>query len=57
LHTLSRYVTQPPLSAEGKISLLVPIALFLTFAVLSAVLICRLLRSILRRNGARGKEE
>ncbi|MBC7248677.1 MAG: hypothetical protein H5T62_00190 [Anaerolineae bacterium] len=56
LHMLSRYATQAPLSAERKISLLVPIALLLTFAVLSTVLSYRLLRSILRRNGSRGKE-
>lgn len=56
LHMLSRYATQAPLSTEGKISLLVPIALLLTFAVLSAVLIYRLLRSISRRNGSQGME-
>lgn len=56
LHTLSHYATQAPISAEGKISLLVPIALFLTFAVLSVVLISHLLWSILRRNGSGGKE-
>ncbi|MCR4406574.1 MAG: hypothetical protein NUW24_06595 [Anaerolineae bacterium] len=56
LYALSRYATQTPISAEGKISLLVPIALLLTFAVLSVVLICRLLQLILQRNGPRGKE-